>query len=133
MHPSTILRSGSKALDAVSESFSPSRDATSAQIRLNGLLCLGIGLICFVTGGSLIFAFPTQPVVAMLPAMLSYAFMVVGGYRAVLGKTPEPSYPGEVSFKRVVFGVGTMIAVVGALLGLVFFVSFIYEFSQRVA
>jgi hypothetical protein len=69
----------------------------------------------------------------MLPVMLSYAFMIVGGYRAVLGKTPEPSYPGEVSFKRVAFGVGTMVAVMGALVGLLFLANFIYELAKRVA
>jgi hypothetical protein len=133
VHLFSILRSGSRALDAVSESFSPSHNATSAQVRRNGLLCLGIGLFCFVTGGSLIFVFPKQPAVAMLPVMLSYAFMIVGGYRAVLGKTPEPSYPGEVSFKRVAFGVGTMVAVMGALVGLLFLANFIYELAKRVA
>lgn len=133
MQPSSIFRSGERALDAVSESFSPRRGASSAEIRKNGLLCLGIGLLGFLISGSLIFVAPGTPALAMLPALLSYAFMIVGAYRAVLGKTPEPSHPGELSLKRIAFAVVTIVFLFSSLGGLMYVGNFLYELLQPAA
>jgi hypothetical protein len=122
-----LVRAGARALDAVSDSFAPTRGASSSQIRRNGLLCLGIGIVCFVLTCGLIFVAPTQPMLALLPVFLAYAFMVVGAYRAVFGKTPEPAHPGELSFQRVAFAVGTIVVVFAAIFGLMFLGNLLYE------
>ena len=126
MLPSTIFKFGGQALDAVSESFSPSRGATARMIRRNGLACLGVGLVCFALGGALIYTLRSATV-AMLPIMLAYAFMVVGAYRAILGKTPEPAHSGEISLKRIAFGITTVVLIFAALFGLIFLCVYIYS------
>lgn len=123
----SLLRNGEKALDAVTESFSPRPGATFPEIRKNGLLCLGIGLPCFALGSSLIFAMLKTPGLAMLPILLSYAFMIVGAYRAVFGKTPEPAHPGELSIKRVFFAVIAIVFLYGAIVSLTYLGTLLYE------
>lgn len=119
-----MLKAGTDAIDAVSESFSPRNDASSRQIRLNGLQCLCIGLLCFLCSCSIIFFFPKQATIAMLPMMLAYTFIVVGGYRIVFGKSPKPAHVGEVSLMRIVFAVGTIVTAVCSLLGLLLLLKF---------
>jgi hypothetical protein len=92
---------------------------------------MGVGICCFVLGGLLIFTMPKQPIVAMLPIFLAYAFMVVGAYRAAFGRTPEPAHPGEMSLKRIAFAVTTIVVVIGALLGLVFLGEHLYVLLQQ--
>ncbi|MFZ6873712.1 hypothetical protein ACO0LF_16760 [Undibacterium sp. Di27W] len=123
----SILHGGAKALDAVSESFAPKPGASSSDIRKNGLLCLAIGLLCVFLSISLIFVKPMIPALMMLPILLSYAFMIVGAYRAIFGKTPKPAYPGELSIKRVSFAVITIVFFFGAIAGLVSLGSWLYE------
>ncbi len=133
MQPKTIFRVGSKALNAVSESFAPRRGATSPEIRRNGLLCLGIGLLCFMLGGALVMASPANPGLALVPVMFSYAFMIVGAYRAVLGKTPEPEHPGELSIKRIGFGIMTIVLLFAALFCLMYVGIYLYEHLRPAA
>lgn len=69
----------------------------------------------------------------MLPAVLSYAFVIVGAYRAVLGKTPESAHPGELSIKRIAFAVVTIVFLFVALGGLMYLGNFLYELLQPAA
>jgi len=120
---------GGKAVDVVSESFSPSKNATSAQIRRNGLYCLGLGLLCFAASMGVMFTLnaPGLEKLVMLPIFLGYALLIVGAYRAVLGKTPEPEHPGEASLLRIVFGVATLVVVFGALIGFIMLADWIFS------
>ena len=127
---STIFKFGRQALDAVSETFAPSKAATTPQIRKNGLACIGIGVLCFVASGALIAVFPKSSIV-LLPVLMAYAFIIVGAYRVVMGKNPEPAYPGELSVQRVAFGVGTIVFLFGTLMGLAYLGEFLYAFLKK--
>jgi hypothetical protein len=115
---SSFFQAGNRALDAVSTSFAPPEDATSASIRRNGALCVGIGVLCFALGAAIIAIVPSLPIAAMLPIFAGYAFIVVGAYRAIMGKTPKPEYPDELSMGRIAFAIAAIVLVFGALIGL---------------
>lgn len=117
MHWTSIQNSGLKAVDAVTDSFAPARDVTARQIRKNGLMCFGIGLLCFAIGGAVLFTMPVYSTLPMLPMLMGYAFIIVGSYRAVMGKIPAPAHPGEMSLARIGFAVATLVAVFATFIG----------------
>lgn len=127
---SFIFKTGRQALDAVSETYAPSKTASTSRIRKNGLICMGIGALCFLAAGSFMFILPQSSIV-MFPILFGYAFMIVGAYRVVMGKNPEPAYPGEVSVQRIFFGVGTIVFVHWTLMGLVYLGEFLYTFLKK--
>jgi hypothetical protein len=123
----TILSTGGKAIDSVTNSFAPPSNATKAQIRKNGLVCVGIGLLSFVIGGGILFALSKGETVALLPIFLGYAFIVVGAYRAVFGKTPAPAHTGEMSITRIGFAVLAIVLAMVSLVGFVGLVVWVFD------
>jgi hypothetical protein len=127
VHWLTIPRTAQRALDAVTESFSPDQGASPRRVRINGAICISVGIVCFAATGMGLWLAPTVPTLLLLPAVLAYAFMIVGSYRLITGKTPTPMHAGEVSLNRVLFGIVSVIAAVSALLGLVAILSYFFE------
>jgi hypothetical protein len=122
----SLLRYGELGLDGVRESISPPPNATSRQIRGNGALCILaailvmslMGLFYFSVSAILPGGVQQIPVVAVVPVFLFYALTIIGGYRLLVGKSPEPAYPGEVSLKRVAYGIGSTLLVFTLIFGL---------------
>jgi uncharacterized membrane protein YfcA len=116
----SIVRATESALDAVTESFSPSPGANSKTVRINGLVCVLVGVVCFALCGVCIAFFRTAPQVALLPSLLGYAFIAVGGYRVIRGKEPKAQYSAEVSWPRVFLGMFSVIFCFALFIGMVF-------------
>lgn len=121
-----LLGLGERVLTGVQHSFSPPKDATSRQVRVNGALCLlaAIGVL-LIAGLLMIVAsslLPGRTQVAMsvllVPSLIFYALAIFGGFRLLVGKSPEPAYPGEVSFKRVAYGILSILMVFALVLGI---------------
>ncbi len=111
-----------RALDSALTSFSPRKEATSKEIRTNGALCTGIGFLCFILCIPLMYLLNSgaSAKLMFLPAMLGYAFIVVGGYRLVFGKKLEAETPYDTSLTRILFGVGWIVLCFGLFIGLAF-------------
>src|SRR5262252_2870231 len=107
-----IAEAGNRALDAVTESFSPRPGASPRDVRVNGAICVGIGFLCmasllggiYVLGGLLKNPDSHAMMFLLLPAFLGYAFLIVGGYRLVFGVSVKAT-ADEVSLFRILFGV----------------------------
>jgi hypothetical protein len=121
-----LLRYSEIVLEGVRETMSPPRSATSREIRVNGALCVLAAVL--VLGFSCILLFSAQaassfkvrqfPIVLLIPSLLFYVLTIVGGYRVLVGKSPEPAYPGEVSLKRVAYGIASTLLVCALIFGL---------------
>lgn len=116
----TILKSTGLALDAVTESFSPSPGSDSRKVRINGLICVLIGVVCFASCGLCMAFFRSAPQIVLLPSLLGYAFVAVGGYRVIRGKEPKAQYSAEVSWPRVLLGMFSVIFCFALFIGTVF-------------
>jgi len=121
-----IVRPAERILEAVRTSFAPRKDATSREIRLNGLICLCAALGAMAVVGLLIWisslVLPSNarvsPEVVLVPALAFYVLTRFGGYRLLVGKSPEPAGPGEVSPKRILFGIASVLMVFALVLGI---------------
>jgi hypothetical protein len=130
-----LLSFGEQVLAAVQHTFSPPRNASSREVRVNGALCLLAAFLVLVAAGLLMVVMSalmparSQAVMAVLiaPAMLFYALSIFGGYRLLVGKTPEPAYPGEVSFKRVAYGISSVLMMFALVLGLAAILDYFLE------
>ena len=115
-----ILHVGSRVLDAVSNSFSPSAGATPREVRINGAICVGLGiLIMAIFFASAIFL-PANWLdrAFLVPAFLVYALWLVGGFRLVFGASARPGGGVFASLQRIVFGITFIIAMGGLLVGM---------------
>jgi len=103
----TLLNVGTRALDAVSESFSPRSGAQPKEIRVNGAICLGMALLCMLCVIPIVALVPEKIArfLMLLPAMMAYAFLLVGGYRLVFGSNAKAGDAEVLSLTRVVFGI----------------------------
>jgi hypothetical protein len=121
-----ILGHGERILAAVQHSFSPPRTATSREVRVNGALCLLAAFLVLIATGLVFYAMlaflpsRTQGIMAVVlaPALVFYALSLFGGYRLLVGKSPEPAYPGEMSFKRIAYGIASVLMMCTLVLGL---------------
>lgn len=116
---SSIVRSTQLSLNAVTSSFSPPAEANSSTLRKNGFICLLIGVACFGLSGIAIAAFRANLNLALLPSLLGYAFIAVGGYRVIRGKESKAQYSAEVSWTRVLLGMFSVIFCFSVFIGLV--------------
>jgi hypothetical protein len=116
------------AIDAVGATFAPPADATSRQIRVNGALCIAAALGCLVAFGALAWGWhrlfpeygPPSPKLVIVPAIAFYVLTMFGTYRLIVGKSPQPRYPGEISLKRVMFAIASILMVFATLVGIGF-------------
>ena len=109
-----MTRVGRVALDAANRILSPPPNASSQEVRKNGLFCLAIGIACFALGALGMTLNRDWIALAAIPAIAGYAFLIVGGYRAVFGRSPRASSPGELSLHRAIFAVVFIVLTVGA-------------------
>lgn len=113
MQLKTIISVGDRALDAVSESFSPRVGASPKEVRINGAICVGIGIFFFACFGAVSLTYSSNAVL-ILPVMMGYAFVIVGGYRLVFGASAKASPYEVMSLSRILFGVAWIVLVFGA-------------------
>ena len=121
---SPLISTPNRVLRAVAETIVPPPQATAAQIRANGALCLLAALLSLVLGGGAIWAGSAiahfhGARLLMVPAILFYVLTIFGAYRLIVGKSPAPSHPGEISIKRIAFGIASVLVVMAALVGLI--------------
>ena len=120
-----LLRYSELVLDGVKKSMSPPPGATSREIRANGAICILAAILVMAVAAILIFSVQTVssftvqqfPVVLLIPSLLFYVLTIVGGYRLLVGKSPEPAYPGEVSLKRIAYGIASILLVLALVVG----------------
>lgn len=121
----TFVKAGAFALDAVSESFSPRAGSTSKEVRINGAVCVGVGISCFACfiPMALFLNADQTAKLFLLPSLLGYAFTLVGGYRLVFGATPKADPYEVLSYKRILFGVAWVLLLLGLPIGLAYLLS----------
>jgi hypothetical protein len=109
-------------LDSVVRSLAPHEDATPAEVRKNGLVCLAIGFVSFAIGAGLLL---TTPEIGLGPApfiFVGYALIGAGGYRALMGRSADPEHPGDLSPLRVLIAAGAIVIAFVIFFGLVYLV-----------
>jgi hypothetical protein len=117
-----FLRYGSYSLRVVSETFAPPKGSTSRQVRINGIMCIGVafgllaltGLIVLLISRITHAAF--EPAILVLPAMFSEASLIVGGYRLVFGMSAKADDSLLMSLARVAFGVTWIVLIFGSVI-----------------
>ncbi len=107
--------------------FSPAASASAATIRINGLICVAIGMLCVALFGAVLLVSHASPGLLMVPSLLAYAFFTVGGYRIIRGKEPAPAYPGELSWSRILIGCVSVVFCCATLIGIIAIASAIFE------
>lgn len=120
-----IVTLADRIMSTVATTLKPTAEATSKQVRLNGLATFAIGIALFVLLSMALLAllkvlpnFRIGPLLLAPFCLLFYALSMVGGYRALTGRSPVASYPGEVSFKRLFLGLFS-VGVAGGVLVLI--------------
>jgi hypothetical protein len=116
-----------KSLDAVTLSFSPPAAASSQTIRLNGLICILVGMLCVILFGALVVISHAPMGLALVPSLLAYAFFTVGGYRVIRGKEPAAAHAAETSLPRILLGCVSVIFCVALLIGMALVASVLFE------
>ena len=88
-----LLRTSQTALHAAKETFGPSCRATPRQVRTSGAITVALGLLFFCAGAAVPVIVPGEMALrwAVMPSLAGYAFIVVGGYRVLMGQSPEAS------------------------------------------
>ena len=111
------------AQKAVLATFAPKEVASAAEIRRNGLVTAGAGIVLFVAAGILLitattFEFPTAVIKVMLaPLIVAYVPLIVGGYRTLTGREPTTEQATIVaSLRRIAIGTVAVILSIGLLL-----------------
>ena len=115
MNLGIIVKVGERALNAVQGSFTPKPNATSKEVRINGAICIGIGFLCIAGyGAAVLIAGPKIfSEIFLLPIMLAYACLVVGGYRLVFGVSAKANPYEVLAWRRVLFGIGWILFLFG--------------------
>ena len=98
-----LLRTSQTALHAAKESFGPSCGATPRQVRTSGAITVALGLLFFCAGAAVPVIVPGEMALrwAVMPSLAGYAFIVVGGYRVLMGQSPEASAEPGASLRRI--------------------------------
>ena len=126
MNLRSFVSTANTALYSATNFFSIPTGATTKEIRINGVKCIGAGVVCFVLSLAVMLLVGVEqgPKAALLPNLMGYGFLLVGGYRLVYGKGTERAPDDVFSFTRILFGVGWIVAVFGIpLLLLIYFTS----------
>lgn len=111
----SFVSTSNDALSAATNFFSLPSGASTKEIRLNGLKCVGMGLFCFALClVPMLFLSADAAIKAMfLPSLLGYSFILVGGYRLVFGKAGAQDPYDAFSFVRILFGVAWVASIFG--------------------
>lgn len=123
----TLVGATQFALDAVANSFSPSPTATSRTIRVNGAVCILVGMLCVLACGGLLMLWRASPMLLLFPSLLAYAFFTVGGYRLIRGQEPKAQHAGEVSGTRIALGCMAVLFCFSLLLAMIWVASMLFE------
>lgn len=108
-----------RILDGVTGTFTSAPNATSKEIRINGALTVGMGLVCFALSGLILFLSGNSGLAVKLsfaPMLAAYAFIIVGGYRLVFGANAKADPYEVVSFYRIIFGIAWIVLIFGGLI-----------------
>ena len=116
-----------RSLDAVTLSFSPPAASSARTIRLNGLICILVGMLCVAIFGAVAFLSRTASGLMLVPSLLAYAFFSVGGYRVIRGKEPASAHAAEISFSRILLGCVSVIFCFSLLIGMAMVAAAIFE------
>jgi hypothetical protein len=106
-----LLRTSQTALHAAEETFRPSCGATPLQVRRNGAITVAVGLLFFCISGAVLVVLPGDTALraAAMPSLAGYAFIVVGGYRVLTGRSPEASAAPGASMKRILVAIAAAV------------------------
>lgn len=123
----SLMRMGQWSLDAVSQSFAPPPNATSKSVRIQGAVCIGVGIVCVVVFGAGIAVLHAPAGLLAVPSLLGYAFFSVGGYRLIRGKEPAAQYPGEISLARIALACLSVVFCFSLIIGLVLVAAALFD------
>src|ERR1019366_4437306 len=84
----SFVSTANSALYTATNYFSIPSGATSKEIRISGVKCIGTGIVCFLVAMVIMFVGGIEhgAGVSLLPNLMGYGFILVGGYRLVFGK-----------------------------------------------
>jgi hypothetical protein len=106
-----LLRTSQTALRAAMETFRPSCGAAPLQVRKSGAITVAVGLIFFcISVAVLVFLRGDIALrVAAMPSLAGYAFIIVGGYRVLMGRSPEASTEQGASMQRILVAIAAVV------------------------
>jgi hypothetical protein len=122
-----FVRAAEWSLDAVTHSFAPPPSATSKSIRINGAVCILVGMAFVAVFGGAVLLLKAPDTLLLFASFLAYAFFTVGGYRLIRGKEATVQHPGEISYARIFIGCLSVAFCFGLLIGLVWVASLFFE------
>jgi hypothetical protein len=130
-----IFKFAKLAYTSIHESFAPSRKATSREVRVNGIRCVGAGIACLTLAGMLMYwmagVLKIQSSVAGLPVMFAYFLILIGGYRFATGKNESAGFleTHSISLVRIFFG---MLGVIAAtIISMLILIPLFWLFSKK--
>jgi hypothetical protein len=123
----SLFSVANRSLDAVALSFAPAASASASAIRINGAICIAIGMLCMALFGAIVLAFQATPGMLIMPSLLAYACFTVGGYRVIRGKEPAAAHPGELSWSRILMGCVSVVFCCSLLIGMIAIAAAIFE------
>jgi len=123
----SFVRAAEWSLDAVLQSFAPPPAATSKSIRINGAVCILVGMVCVGAFGAAVLFLKAPESLLLIASFLAYAFFTVGGYRLIRGKEASAQHPGEISYARILLGCLSVLFCFGLLIGMVWVASVLLE------
>ena len=106
-----LLRISRAALHAAKDTLGPPGGSSQAQVRKNGAITAGLGLLLFCAATPILFFVPGEAAlkVGVIPCLAGYAFVVVGGYRVLLGRSPVEKGGVDASVKRILAGIAAVV------------------------
>jgi hypothetical protein len=121
----SFVSTANSALYTATNYFSIPSGATSKEIRISGVKCIGTGIVCFLVAMVIMFVGGIEhgAGVSLLPNLMGYGFILVGGYRLVFGKGTERAPDDIFSLTRIVFGVSWVVAIFGIPMLLIMYFS----------
>ncbi len=132
----SLLDRSKSALRNAGVLFQIPQGATSSEVRKAGLKSWLVGLICVATLGAGVpvlerFDLGERAILFVLvPYLVAFYLMIVGGYRVLLGKSPRSSAdlnPYEVSWRRTLIGTGVAVLSIVVALGVIIPIAWLAE------
>lgn len=132
----SLLDRSRSALRNAGVLFRVPRGATSSEVRKAGVRSWLVGLICVALCGA------GAPVlerldlgdrvmmVVLVPYLVAFYLMIVGGYRVILGRSPRPAAahnPYEVSWRRTSIATGVAVLSIVVALAVIIPIAWLAE------